>query len=47
MNTINYYFNRWKTKVIVNKQFREYDEWCEINNDKLLEIQYGMDICWN
>jgi hypothetical protein len=54
MNSIKYYFNLWKTKVTVNKQFREYDEWCEIHNDQLNEIEYAKENkmpsiywCWN
>jgi len=50
MVNVKYYFDLWRTKVSI----RKYDEWCEINNERLQEEQYaqqtGMDSvdwCWN
>jgi hypothetical protein len=50
MNTISYYFNLWRTKVL----FKHYDDWCEECKDELLEQKFAMENdmesiywCWN
>ena len=48
---IRYYFNFWKNKV---KRFKDYDEWCELNNERLREEEFAEQNnmesiywCWN
>lgn len=50
MNTISYYFNLWRTKVLI----KHYDDWCEDCKDELLEQKFAMENdmdpiywCWN
>ena len=50
---IKFYFNLWRINTQKKKMFRDYDEWCEINNERLAEEEYAennMDSiywCWN
>jgi hypothetical protein len=51
---IKYYFNLWKKNASNSVAFRNYDEWCEANNEMLQEEAYAarnnMDSvhwCWN
>ena len=53
MNII-YYFNLWRINFEKRKMFREYDEWCALNQEKIGEEEFarenGMDSiywCWN
>ena len=50
MINIAFYFKKWRDIV----SFRKYDEWCELNNERLAEEEFasqsGMDSehwCWN
>ena len=52
--SIKFYFNRWKQNSEKKRMFREYDDWCEIHNERLAEEEFaaesGMDSihwCWN
>ena len=50
MINIKYYFDIWRNNV----SFKKYDEWCEIHNEELNEIEYASNNdlepiywCWN
>ena len=56
MNKMNiiYYFNLWKNFTEKRKMFRDYDEWCKINQEKIDEEEFArengidsIDWCWN
>ena len=54
MKSIQYYFTLWRIHVSQIKMFRDYDEWCEINNERLSEEKYAQETkmdpihwCWN
>ena len=50
MFSIQYYFNKWK-KIV---DFKRYDTWCEINDERLKEEEFARNNdlepvywCWN
>ena len=38
---IQHYFNLWKKFVSNNSSFHRYNEWCEINNERLQEEEFA------
>ncbi len=38
---MEYFFKLWKSNAAMTKSFREYDKWCETNDEELQGPEYS------
>ena len=54
MNHLEFYFRLWRKRVDELKSIRVYNEWCELNNERLEEEYFAQETgmepelwCWS